>query len=341
MLFRVLAASLALFLPAAIYAQEEGSIKIQVNEVIVPVTVTDDKGRFVSDLNKTDFHILDEGKPQNISYFTRDRSQPVVVGFLVDMSNGMKIQWKKYQDAMTELVQNLLPGDKKYSGYLITYGNTAQLEVDTTTDADKMVSKIDKMKPGGGSALYDAVYAACTSRKVVQGEPFEPRRVLVIVGDGHDTASKHSLGEVLEIAQRNLVTIYGMSTISFGMTAEGDDNLRKLAEETGGHVEYPLNHLYSDISGYLSKPSDDGNYALTVGTGGYAGEVSQGIYHAVADLVGEITTQYILRYVPDAAANATDKQFHILKVQVDLPGVKIRFRKGYFPNSPQGARTIY
>src|SRR5436305_2931888 len=84
------------------------SIRVQVNEVIVPVTVTDDRGRFVSDLDKKDFHIYDEGKEQKIEYFTRDRNQPVVVGFLIDMSNTMKIHWKKYQDAISELILNLL-----------------------------------------------------------------------------------------------------------------------------------------------------------------------------------------------------------------------------------------
>jgi len=333
MLSRVFAVVLALVLPLSILPQESAPIKVQVNEVIVPVTVTDEKGRFVSDLDQKDFHILDEGKPQSISYFTRDRNQPVVVGFLVDMSNGMKIQWKKYQEAITELVQNLLPGDKKYAGYLISYGNLAQLEVDTTSDPEKMVDKISKMKPAGGSALFDAVWEACVGRKVVQGEPYAPRRVLIVIGDGHDTASKHSLNEVLEVAQRNLVTIYGMSTVSFGFTAEGSENLRRLAEETGGRVEYPLNGLYQDISGYLSKPSDDGNYALTVGSGQYAAEISGGIYHAVADLAGEITTQYIIRYIPDAEANTKDKIFHNIKVQVDLPNVKIRYRKGYYPKA--------
>jgi hypothetical protein len=91
---------------------------------------------------------------------------------------------------------------------------------------------------------------------------------------------------VIEIAQRNLVTIYGMSTVSFGFTNEGDDNLQRLTSETGGRVEYPLNNLYSDVDGYLSHPSDDGNYALTVGSGGYASEVSSGIFRAIAAIIG-------------------------------------------------------
>ncbi len=309
-------------------------VKVQVNEVIVPVTVTDDKGRFVSNLEATDFRILDEGKEQRIEFFSRDRNQPVVVGFLLDMSNNTRLHWKTYQDAAIDLVLNLLPGDKKFSGYMITYGNEAELQVNTTTDAETLVDRLRKLKPGGGAALYDAIYMACMNRKLVEGEPYDPRRVLIIIGDGHDNASKKGLNEVLEIAQRNLVTIYGMSTVSFGFTSEGDDNLRRLAEETGGRVEYPLNNLYSDVDGYLSHPSDDGNYALTVGTGGYASEISSGIFRAIAGIAGEITTQYILRYVPDVGPGSP-KQFRNIKVSVlNLPNVKIRFRKGYFPFAP-------
>ncbi len=72
-------------------------IRVSVNEVIVPVTVTDDKGRFVSNLDQQDFQIFDQGKLQQISYFSRERSQPVVVGFLLDLSNASRIQWKSYQ----------------------------------------------------------------------------------------------------------------------------------------------------------------------------------------------------------------------------------------------------
>ena len=132
-------------------------IKVQVREVLVPVTVTDDKGRFVSNLDAKDFHIFDEGKEQKIDYFSRERSQPVVVGFLLDMSNNMRIHWKTYQDAILELVWNLLPGDKRYTGYLISYGNTADIVVNTTWDSEKLAEKVRKMKPGGGSALYDAI----------------------------------------------------------------------------------------------------------------------------------------------------------------------------------------
>jgi len=308
-------------------------------EVIVPVTVTDDKGRFVSNLVKKDFRVLDEGKPQSIEFFSHEEKQPIVAGFLIDLSNNSRIHWKTYQDAILELVWNLLPGDKRFTGYLISYGNTADIVVNTTWDSEKLADKVRKMKPGGGAALYDAIYLACTRRELVKGEPYEPRRVIIVVGDGHDNASTHNLEEVLELAQRNLVTIYAVSTMAFGFSNESQDVLERLTHKTGGHVEYPLNSLYKDVSGYLSNPSDDGNYALTVGTGGYAAQISNGIIKAVGGIGGEITTQYILRYKPDYdTTESRPKQYR--KITVDIPGlpnVKISAREGYFPNEVPNA----
>ena len=323
--------------PPANAQDEPANIKVNVNEVIVPVTVTNDKGKFVSDLDQKDFQIFDEGKEQNIRFFTRERNQPVVVGFLIDQSNANRLHWKNYQESAIELVLTLLPGDKRYSGYLVGYNTEAELLVNTTSDSEKLVEKIRKMKPGGGAALYDAIYTSCTNRALVKGEPVEPRRIIIIVGDGHDNASKKTLDQVLEIAQRNLVTIYGVSTVAFGFTAEGDNNLRRLAEKTGGRVEYPLQNVYSDVSGYLSTPSDEGNYAYKVGTGGYASAIATGMFKAVANVAGEITTQYILRYIPTGGGEddkSASKLFRKIEVKVNLPNVKVRAREGYYPFNP-------
>jgi Ca-activated chloride channel family protein len=311
-------------------------------EVIVPVTATDSKGRFISDLVQSDFHIFDEGREQKIDYFSHEQAQPVVIGFLIDVSNRMKVEWKRYQESTSELMLNLLPGDKKYSGYLITYGNDAELVTDTRSDAEAMVRKLEKLKPAGGAALFDALYMACTSRKTVEGEPYEPRRVVIIIGDGHDSSSKKTLQEVQEIAQRNLVTIYAMDTTAFGFHTDDEDNLVALTAATGGRIEAPLGeNVYKDVSGYLSNPQDAGNYAIQVGTGGYTAEVQKAIFLAVSNLIGEITTQYVMRYHPDLKSdcgpdqpkcdNSADKQFRHIKVTVGLPNVTLRFRDGYFP----------
>lgn len=313
---------------------KDASIKVQVNDVIVPVTVTDAKGRFVSNLEQQDFQIFDQGKEQPIRFFSRERNQPVVVGFLMDLSNNSKSQWKSYQTAAEELVYTLLPGDKKFSGYLIGYSTEAEVMVNTTSDSEPIVDKLRKIKPGGGSALFDAIYMACTSRKLVQGEPVEPRRVIVVIGDGHDNASKKTLEEIVELAQRNLVTIYGVSTTAYGFQTGSEGVLERLAEETGGRVEYPLQNVNKDVSGYLQVPSDEGNYVYKVGTGGYASALSNAIFHAIVNIAGEITTQYILHYIPDAAASDAGRQFREINVKVNLPDVKVRARKGYYPYAP-------
>jgi Ca-activated chloride channel family protein len=304
-----------------------------VQEVIVPVTVTDLKGKFVSDLVQSDFQIFDQGKVQNIQYFSRERAQPVVVGILLDLSNNSRTHWKNYQDAAMELANTLLPGDKRYSGYLIGYGSEAELMVNTTQDGEKIMDRIRKLKPGGGSALYDAIYTACTKRSLVQGEPVDPRRVVVVIGDGNDNSSSKTLDQIIELAQRNLVTVYGISTSAYGFEASGDPSLVRLAKETGGRVEYPLVNPYTDVSGYLSTPSDDGNYAYTVGSGGYASAIASSIFKSVANIAGEVTTQYILRYIPEVAADSI-KQYRSIEVKVSLANVTVRARKGYYPFTP-------
>lgn len=323
--------------PAAATAavpEDPASIRISVQEVIVPVTVTDSRGKFVNDLTENDFQVLDEGKAQKIKFFSRERSQPVVVGFLLDQSNAVALQWKTYQEASIDLVTTLMPGDPRYSGYLVSYGNEAELKQNTTHDPEKLLAKIRKMKPGGGAALFDAIYMACTSRDLVKGEPIEPRRVIVIVGDGHDNASKHTLDQVIELAQRNLVTVYAVSTTGFGFVSEGDAILKRLTEETGGRTEYPLQGVYKDVSGYLSTPSDEGNFALKVGTGGYASAIATGIFKSIAAVTGEVTTQYIIRYIPEIADKNAARVFRRIEVKVNITNAVVRARKGYYPFLP-------
>jgi Ca-activated chloride channel homolog len=321
--------------PAQSPAEPTTRIRAGVSEVIVPVTVTDDKGKFVSNLQAKDFRILDEGRPQRITYFSHEGKQSIVVGFLVDLSAASRVHWDKFQDMILELVWQLLPGDDpRYSGYLITYSNEAQLAVNTTHENEKIADTIRRAKPAGGSALYDAIYRACTDRSLIKGEPYEPRRIIVIIGDGHDNASKHSMEEVLELSQRNLATIYAISTQSFGFNNDSQDVLEKLTSETGGHVEYPLNSLYKDVSGYLSTPRDAGNYVYEAGTGGYAAQVAAGIVRAVQGVVGDIAEQYVLRYTPDVDEDLKPKVMRRIRVEIpDLPvGININYRKFYYPN---------
>ncbi len=309
----------------------QGNIQVQVNVVNVPVTVTDANNRFITDLNKDDFKIWEDGKPVDLRYFTSDPKQPVVVGFILDLSNSARLYFKTYQEAITDLAFVLLPGDNQNRGFLGVYATEPDFPVKPTSDGQLIADKMRKLKPGGGSAMLDAIYIACTKYFTVKGQPNEPKRVLIVVGDGHDNNSKASLDQVLEAAQRAQVVIYAVSTVGYGFTNEGEANLVRLAEETGGRVERPLQGLHKDVSGYLSTPSDEGNYAYKVGTGGYAAELAGSLYKAITNLTGDITHQYILGYTPPAPF--TDRRFRSIKVAVNLKDadVKLRARKGYFP----------
>ena len=130
----------------AFLASAQEPFRVGVTEVNVPVTVTTPKGQFVTDLDKDDFKIFENGQHQTITYFSRERSQPIVVGFVVDLSNNVRTQWKDYQAATIDLVDTLLPGDKKYSGFLIGYNSEADLRVNTTSDPEAIVASLTKRK---------------------------------------------------------------------------------------------------------------------------------------------------------------------------------------------------
>ena len=229
-------------------------IRAGVTEVNVPVTVTDGKGRYISNLEAKDFRILDEGQPQRITYFSHEQKQAIVVGFLLDLSSSSSMHWKNYQDAMLELVWAVASGDDpRYSGYLITYGNTAQLRVNTTHDNDKIVDAIRKAKTGGGPLLM---------MPSTRPAPIRWSRATLRAAAHHHHHRRWP--RQFEQAERGRGSGTGaarpgydfaMSTQAFGFNDESQGVLERLTGETGGHVEYPLNSLYKDVARYLRTPA--------------------------------------------------------------------------------------
>ena len=173
---------------------------------------------------------------------------------------------------------------------------------------------------------------AFTHRNLVTGEPLNPRPVIVIVGDGHDNASSHTLKEVLELAQRQQVTIYGVSTTSYGFGNDADDDtLAKLTDGTGGKIEYPLQHVYRDINGYLEVPTDGGNYQFDLGTGGRTRR-GQGQQCRARHCPHHRRDHYAVHPAlcfqqSHRLPNSREYPSH----DVALPGVKVRARPSYYP----------
>ncbi len=324
--------------PPAVSPTGEKPIQVEVNVVNIPVTVKDTEGRFVIDLNKTDFKVYEDGEPVEIRYFTKSNDQenkpPLHVGFLVDLSNSARLDYKTYKNSIGDLAFALIPevGKSNNKGFLFGYHTEVDMLVDVTSDPYLLSEKMENLKHGGGSTLLDAIYMACT--KKLRSVPYqgagEPRKAVVVVGDGHDNASKVSLEEVIAAAQREQVTVYAVSTVAWGQHQEEEQNLYKLAEATGGRVVQPMQKVHKDVSGYLSKPQDAGNFVYTVGTGEYAQAQLQALYSAISSIHGEVQAQYLLGYNP--LTPFSDGRFRKVRVELNLPAeVEVTYRPGYYP----------
>lgn len=331
-----------LFSPAVSPAQNvepaaDVPIRVEVNVVNVPVTVADKEGRFVVDLTKDDFRVYEDGRRVQIRYLTgsTDKNMPPLrIGFLVDMSNAARLYYKTYKNSIGDLAFSLIPEDGAHKGFLLGYHSEVDELVKMTNDAYLIAEKLERLKHGGGSTLLDAVYQACTKQlaEAQYSGPGEPRRAIIVIGDGHDNASRFSLSEVVHIAQRAQVTVYGISTIAWGFHQEGEDNLQRLVQETGGVLVHPMEQVHKGVSGYLSKPQDAGNFVYTVGTGEYNQAQLQALHKAITDITGTVQSQYLLGYVPTRPF--TDGKFRSIRVEVKLEhavDVTVRHRTGYFP----------
>lgn len=322
---------------AAPEAPDAETIRVEVNVVNLPVTVTDTEGRFIVDLAQADFKVWEDDQVVEIRYFTRsveeDKKPPLYAGFIIDLSNTARLYYKTYKSSIGDLAWMLVPEGGKNQGFLLGYHTEVDELVGFTNDPVTLTEQMENLKHGGGSAMFDAIYKACTEKLVsmpYQGAS-EPRKVLVVIGDGHDNASKRSIDEVVNAAQLHQVTIYAVSTVGWGYHEEEEENLFRLARETGGRVVRPMQDVHKDVSGYLSKPQDAGNYQYEVGTGGYAAAQLQALYQAILDVAGNVQSQYILGYVPSRPFD--DRAFRQIQVEVGLAGaeVEVYHRSGYFP----------
>ncbi len=312
-------------------------IRVDVNVVNVPVTVSDPKGRFIVDLFKRDFEVLENGEPVEIRYFTKivdkdPETPPLHVGFLIDLSNTARVYYKSYKNSIGDLAYILVPEGGRHKGFLMGYHTEVDLLVKMTTDPYPIAQRMENLKHGGGSAMLDAAYKACTEQLAstsYQGVG-EPRKILVVVGDGHDNASTRTVEEVIAAAQRQQVTIYAVSTVAWGFHETEEKNLKQLARATGGRVVHPMEGVHSDVQGFLSKPQDAGNYVRTVGTGEYARAQLAALYNAILDISGAVESQYILGYAPPSPFS--DGRYRRIRVKVNLDAeVEVNHRQGYYP----------
>jgi Ca-activated chloride channel family protein len=211
-------------------------------EVRLPVTVKKDK-KSVKDLTRNNFEVYEDGKRQEITDFIAPSKLPLNIAVLMDTSNSVKLKLPFEKDAAEDFVATVTTFRRKDQISFATFDSEVALHQDFTDNQELLIKAIRKVKAGGYTRIYDAVYRIIEEKLAyLTGEA---RRVIVVLSDGEDTASERSLKNAIEMAQRYDVTIFGISTKNFkgtgsGLTENADDKeLRRLCEETGGQIFLP------------------------------------------------------------------------------------------------------
>jgi Ca-activated chloride channel family protein len=282
-------AALLLCVGLTLVAQEP-TFKSGTRVVPVIATVTDAGGRLVASLEKEDFTILDNGKPQEISFFLNEAT-PFTVVVMMDYSASMTANLELLKAAAEQFLLRLLPADK---GQVGAFSDKIQMSGTFTSDRDDLIGALEDLQYGNPTRLYDAINESLAALRPVQG-----RKVVLVFTDGDDTASRIGMGDVLDRAKEEEVMIYaiGLESEYFNMQrmvrTRPDRGLKRLAEETGG--------------GYFElKKTDDLSPTFT--------RVAQ-----------ELHSQYTLGFAPAVL----DGKEHKLALKMRDPKMTGRARKSY------------
>jgi len=225
--------------PAAQQADEPARISVDVTRVNMLFTVTDKKGRFVTDLAREDFEVVEGKKPQTIQEFTAESDLPLRLGILIDTSNSVRDRFRFEQDAAAEFLRTVMRA-RVDNALLVHFDTRAELVTDLIDDPQKLEAGIRSLRPGGGTALYDAIFYACRDKLGVDQPRTKFRRAIVVVSDGDDNQSDYTRDQALEMAQKADVVIYAISTNSSRADTDGDKVLKYFTSETGGRAFFPF-----------------------------------------------------------------------------------------------------
>jgi VWFA-related protein len=309
-------------------------IRVRVEVVNVPVTVLDRRGLPVLDLNQDDFEVYEDGQRQAIRYFSRELQPPLRIGLILDTSNSARPQMPFAKDAASEFVFTILQGrSSKNQIFLETFDATSSIVQDFTNDPDVLNEKIRALKAGGGKALYDAIYSACKEKMLKTGPPENTRRVVVLISNGLDVQSTHTLDEALSMARQAETRIYAIGNAAYGFSNPGDEILERLSADTGGASYFPLRKTPgTDLAtGYLSQ-GQIGETSQNKGLGAETGKFSAQRLIQLADsleAIGrELNDQYILAYTP--TKSTLDGTYRTIKVAVRRKSLQVRWKPGYF-----------
>src|SRR5438445_1201526 len=268
----------------------------RVKEVNVLFIAMDKHGKFVRDLSQNDFSFLGDHKPpQQIVNFSQQTDLPLQMGLLIDTSGSVRGRFQFEQDAAIVFLQHTV---RPHYDHAFVMGFSARNKVvqDFTDNVSLLAAGVQNLQDGGGTALYQAIYAACKERLLKDDSDRPMRRALVIVSDGEDNQSEVSRQQAIEMAQRAQVLIYAISTDDSGLILRGDKVLQQLADATGGRAFFP--YKMKDIKNSFSAIED------------------------------ELRSQYVVSYHP--ADFDPDGRYRAIEITALKKDLQVRARKGYF-----------
>lgn len=240
------------------------TINLGVNEVDLIFTVTDKHGHYISNLKQSDFALLDNQRaPARIDSFHQQINLPLRVGFLIDTSTSIRSRFQfEQQAAINFLIDILKP--KSDRAFVMGFDVTPQVTQNWTNNVDGLEQGINNLSPGGGTALYDALYSACRDKMLDISRGQEPvRKAIILISDGDDDQSRVYENEAIKECQRAETIVYSVSTNWTPSRGPGDKVMAQVAEQTGGRVFFPpsveaMSTSFHDIEEELRS-----QYALT------------------------------------------------------------------------------
>jgi Ca-activated chloride channel family protein len=228
--------------PQAPGAQDQDigpTLRLGVNEVNLIFTVTDKKGHYIPNLKQSDFALLDDQKaPAKITSFRQQINLPLRVGIVIDASTSIRSRFKFEQQSATEFLMQILRA-KSDRAFVMGFDVTPNVTADWSNNIDALETGVNRLRPGGGTAMFDAVYTACRD-KLLAARGQEPvRHAMVLISDGDDNQSRVHLDEAIKMCQRAETIVYAISTNWTPSRGKGDQVLTQLSGDTGGQVFFP------------------------------------------------------------------------------------------------------
>ena len=264
-------------------------------------TVTDRHGHYIPNLKLSDFALLDDQKaPERVNSFRQQINLPLRVGIVIDASTSIRSRFQFEQQSATEFLLETLKSNKDRA-FVMGFDVTPTVEQDWTDNIDALETGINRLRPGGGTAMFDAVYTACRDKLLDASRGQEPvRKAMILISDGDDNQSRVHADEAIKMCQRAETIIYAISTNWTPSRGKGDKVLSDMAEATGGEVFFP--------------PSVE--------------EMST----SFKSIEEELRSQYALNYTP--ADFKDDGAFRTIYLYCTDRRYQVRAKKGYFAPRP-------